>query len=200
MATAPTAPEEKFALTSSRHFPEWLARMGASLAFTTYQAGKLFFIGLKAEGRLAVFERTFARCMGLGVSADARVAVACDAIPAAALRQCRAEGRHARRARRGVRPARRLDHRRRRCPRCGARARRPAGLRQHAVRLRRHRERGPQLQAAVAAAVRQQARAGGPLPPQRSGAGEAASRATSRWSPIPTSPTAGATVAPTAGC
>jgi len=67
-----TATEEKFALTSSRHFPDWLARAGASLAFTTYQAGKLFLIGLKAGGRLAVFERTFARCMGLGVSSDAR--------------------------------------------------------------------------------------------------------------------------------
>ena len=66
------AQEEKFALTSSRNFPQWLARMRVSLAFTTYQAGKLFLIGLKAEGRLAVFERTFARCMGLGVSADAR--------------------------------------------------------------------------------------------------------------------------------
>jgi Domain of unknown function (DUF4915) len=83
MATNPTSPvsaapqpaampEEKFALTSSRHFPEWLARAGASLAFTTYEAGKLFLIGLKAGGRLAVFERTFARCMGLGVSPDAR--------------------------------------------------------------------------------------------------------------------------------
>ncbi len=63
---------EKFALTSSRHFPEWLARMRVSLAFTTYQAGKLFFIGLQPSGKLAVFERTFARCMGLGTSADAR--------------------------------------------------------------------------------------------------------------------------------
>jgi uncharacterized protein (TIGR03032 family) len=69
---AAAAPEEKFALTSSRHFPDWLARAGASLAFTTYQAGKLFLIGLRAGGRLAVFERTFARCMGLGVSSDAR--------------------------------------------------------------------------------------------------------------------------------
>ncbi len=70
-ATART-PDEKFVLTSSRHFPEWLARTGASLAFTTYQAGKVFFIGLKGEGRLAVFERSFARCMGLGVAADGR--------------------------------------------------------------------------------------------------------------------------------
>jgi uncharacterized protein (TIGR03032 family) len=64
--------EEKFTLTSSRHFPEWLSRVNASIAFTTYQAGKLFFVGLKADGRLAVFERTFARCMGIAVSADAR--------------------------------------------------------------------------------------------------------------------------------
>ena len=75
MATPPTALEEKFALTSSRHFPDWLGRMGASLAFTTYQAGKVFFVGSKAQGRLAVFERTFARCMGLGVTADAQMLV-----------------------------------------------------------------------------------------------------------------------------
>src|SRR5262245_20662207 len=75
--TPPAAPatEEKFALPSSRHYPDWLARAGASLAFTTYQAGKLFLVGLKAGGRLAVFERTFARCMGLGVRPDARTLV-----------------------------------------------------------------------------------------------------------------------------
>jgi uncharacterized protein (TIGR03032 family) len=65
-------PEEKFALTTSRHFPEWLARMNASIAFTTYQASKVFFIGSRPDGRLAVFERTLARCMGIGVAADAR--------------------------------------------------------------------------------------------------------------------------------
>ncbi len=69
---APQPAEEKFALTTSRHFSEWLARIGASLAFTTYQAGKVFFLGLRPDGRLAVFERTFARCMGLGVAPDAR--------------------------------------------------------------------------------------------------------------------------------
>ena len=36
-----------------------------SLAFTTYQAGKLFFIGSQAGGKLAVSERTFNRCLGL---------------------------------------------------------------------------------------------------------------------------------------
>ncbi len=67
---AEAAREEKFALTSSRGFPQWLASTGGSLAFTTYQAGKLFLIGLRPDGRLSIFERTFPRCMGLAVSAD----------------------------------------------------------------------------------------------------------------------------------
>ena len=65
-------PAETFALSTSRGFESWLARSGGSIAFTTYQAGKFFLLGLKPDGRLAVFERTFARCMGLGVSPDAR--------------------------------------------------------------------------------------------------------------------------------
>jgi uncharacterized protein (TIGR03032 family) len=64
--------EEKLAISTSRGFPQWLASTGGSLAFTTYQAGKLFLIGLKPDGHISVFERTFPRCMGLGVSADGR--------------------------------------------------------------------------------------------------------------------------------
>lgn len=64
--------EEKFTLTSSRHFPNWLAGTGGSLAFTTYQAGKLFLVGTRADGALSVFERTFARCMGIGVADNGR--------------------------------------------------------------------------------------------------------------------------------
>ncbi len=71
-SSEPAASAERFALTSSRHFPEWLTRSQASIAFTTYQAGKVFFIGLRADGRLSVFERSFPRCMGLGVAADGR--------------------------------------------------------------------------------------------------------------------------------
>lgn len=64
--------EEAFALTTSRHFPEWLASVKHSLAFTTYRAGKVFFLGVKPDGKLSVFERSFSRCMGMGVSADTR--------------------------------------------------------------------------------------------------------------------------------
>lgn len=54
-----------FELTTSRQFPEWLAEHNVSLAFTTYQAGKLFFVGRQANGRLSIFERTMNRCMGM---------------------------------------------------------------------------------------------------------------------------------------
>jgi uncharacterized protein (TIGR03032 family) len=69
---AQSVPDEKFALTSSRHFARWLASTDRSIAFTTYQAGKLFLIGVKPDGRLSIFERTFPRSMGLAVSADGR--------------------------------------------------------------------------------------------------------------------------------
>lgn len=52
-------------ITASRQFISWLYEQRASLAFTTYQSGKLFLIGIRADGRLSVFERTFNRCMGL---------------------------------------------------------------------------------------------------------------------------------------
>lgn len=66
------SPEEKLAITTSRGFSQWLGSIRSALAFTTYQAGKLFFLGLKPDATLAIFERTFARSMGLGVSADGR--------------------------------------------------------------------------------------------------------------------------------
>lgn len=70
--TANADREERFALTTSRHFDQWLATTGGSLAFTTYQAGKLFLVGVQDDGRLSVFERSFPRCMGLAVSEDGR--------------------------------------------------------------------------------------------------------------------------------
>ena len=69
---APQQQQEQFALTTSRHFMQWLNTAGGGLAFSTYQAGKLFLLGLKPDGKLSVFERTFPRCMGIGVSADGR--------------------------------------------------------------------------------------------------------------------------------
>jgi len=69
MIVSPPAPDAaavpRVEITGSRQFPEWMAEQCLSLAFTTYQAGKLFLIGLNPEGRLSIFERSFNRCMGL---------------------------------------------------------------------------------------------------------------------------------------
>lgn len=59
------SPTPSLEISSSRQFTSWLADQNSSFAFTTYQAGKVFFIGLQPTGQLSVFERNFERCMGL---------------------------------------------------------------------------------------------------------------------------------------
>lgn len=66
-ADSDKADAPKFALQPSRTFVPWLRSAGGSIAFTTYQAGKVFMIGVNPDtGRLSVYERSFPRCMGLG--------------------------------------------------------------------------------------------------------------------------------------
>ena len=65
---APNQPQ--FECLTSRQFTGWMAEHRLSLAFTTYQAGKLFLLGLQPNGKLDIFNRTFERCMGLHVSAQ----------------------------------------------------------------------------------------------------------------------------------
>jgi uncharacterized protein (TIGR03032 family) len=55
-------------ITFSANFTQWLSDRFLSLAFTTYQAGKIFLVGLQPNDNLSVFERTFDRCMGLWVN------------------------------------------------------------------------------------------------------------------------------------
>lgn len=56
--------------SASRQFNSWLSEQNLSLAFTTYQAGKVFLVGLQPDGKLSIFERTFDRCMGLYATAN----------------------------------------------------------------------------------------------------------------------------------
>lgn len=65
---ASPASQAKLEIAASRQFVSWLAGINASLAFTTYRAGKVFLIGVQPDGRLSIFERTFNRCMGLCVA------------------------------------------------------------------------------------------------------------------------------------
>jgi hypothetical protein len=62
---APPASELWVDVTGSPHLAAWLAEQSVSLAFTTYQSGKLFLLGCYPDGRLAAFERTFDRATGL---------------------------------------------------------------------------------------------------------------------------------------
>ena len=67
----------------SRYFLDWLQQHRCSLAFTTYQTGKLFLVGRKsasgagvptgeADQALSIFERTYNHCMGMCASPDGR--------------------------------------------------------------------------------------------------------------------------------
>lgn len=62
--------EPKFELSTSRQFPNFLAEQKLSLAFSTYQAGKVFMLGLRSDGRVSVFERSLERCMGMVADAQ----------------------------------------------------------------------------------------------------------------------------------
>jgi len=56
-------------INTSRQFESWLREQNINLAFTTYQVGKIFFLGTRRPQakKLFVFERTLKRCMGLAV-------------------------------------------------------------------------------------------------------------------------------------
>src|SRR5215831_8337614 len=49
----------------SARFSDWLASVDACLSLTTYQAGRLFFIGRKADGGVRAHERLIEQCQGL---------------------------------------------------------------------------------------------------------------------------------------
>jgi len=66
MSEAPAAREEVlFGVDTSRGFTEWLAGQKASLAISTYQAGKVILFGVDAAGKLWVHNRNIGRCLGL---------------------------------------------------------------------------------------------------------------------------------------
>lgn len=56
----------------SRLFPQWMAEQKVSLAFSTYHANRVFFLGLSPKGEINMTMQTFPRVMGLWASADAQ--------------------------------------------------------------------------------------------------------------------------------
>lgn len=65
MTTRPNNKANDQFLMVSAGFERWLYEHRCSLTFTTYQRGRLFFIGLRENGRLWVQERFFEQTQGL---------------------------------------------------------------------------------------------------------------------------------------
>lgn len=59
----------------SRGFADWMLMNNVSLAFTSYQTGQLFLVGLMPDRRISIHQRSFIRAMGL-VAQPNRVYVA----------------------------------------------------------------------------------------------------------------------------
>jgi uncharacterized protein (TIGR03032 family) len=52
-------------ISVSRGFGAWLGRTGCSLAFTSYQTGQLFLVGLLPQGRVSFHQQNYSRAMGV---------------------------------------------------------------------------------------------------------------------------------------
>ncbi len=60
-----TGDQQPIEISASPDFTNWLDEQRVSLAFTTYDASRLFLIGLESDGRISCVERPLTRCMGL---------------------------------------------------------------------------------------------------------------------------------------
>lgn len=52
-------------ISVSRGFGNWLKRAGCSLAFSSYQTGQLFLVGLLPSGQVSFHQQNYVRAMGL---------------------------------------------------------------------------------------------------------------------------------------
>ena len=59
------AADEPARITCSRGLADWLLRHDVSLAFTSYQSGRLYLVGVDERGAVSFHERFLARAMGL---------------------------------------------------------------------------------------------------------------------------------------
>ncbi|MFM8748240.1 MAG: DUF4915 domain-containing protein, partial [Aestuariivirga sp.] len=62
-------------LSLTRGFASWMVTQNLSLAFSSYQSGRVYLVGVDAQGRLAILEIIMGRAMGLWAD-DQRLIVA----------------------------------------------------------------------------------------------------------------------------
>jgi len=68
-AGAPPA-EMQTKMSVSRGFANWMAMQRVSLAFTSYQTGKLFLVGLTPDRKVSFHQQTYQRAMGVHAQKD----------------------------------------------------------------------------------------------------------------------------------
>ncbi len=61
---------QQLSVNYSTGFGQWLNQNHISLTFSTYQVGKLFFLGSEVNDEMSLFERNFQRCMGIGLDPE----------------------------------------------------------------------------------------------------------------------------------
>jgi uncharacterized protein (TIGR03032 family) len=66
----PNPNSEETQISVSRNFSGWLAQQRCSLAFTSYQTGKLFLVGVMPDGRVSFHQQTYQRAMGVHALSD----------------------------------------------------------------------------------------------------------------------------------
>lgn len=69
-STEENEPKVKTQLLPSAGFAEWLNSTGGSLAFTTYQSGRIFFLGARPDGQLYALHRQIGPAMGMTIDAQ----------------------------------------------------------------------------------------------------------------------------------
>ena len=170
----------------SSGFSDWLASTDVCVALTTYQAGRLFFIGRKGDGGVRAHERIIEQCQGLWTDGQTlwtsglymlwrfeNVLRKGETTPDGSGPQVCSP----RRSRRW--PDRHPRHRGRR-----RRRRAATDLRQYAVWLPGDDQRNRKFSAAVATKISYRPGAGGSLPPERTGDGWRPSRVRQRGKPL----------------
>ena len=68
--TAGTAELQTTKIECSRGLADWLIMNNVSLAFTSYQTGQLFLVGVMPDGRISIHQRNFIRAMGVIAQSD----------------------------------------------------------------------------------------------------------------------------------
>lgn len=67
---APSQAAQDSQIEVSRGFARWLSEQKAGIAFTSYQTGRLFLIGLLPDGKVSLHQQTYHRAMGIHAGKD----------------------------------------------------------------------------------------------------------------------------------